>query len=276
MDKTSGSGNTLRLGGVPEHFNLPWHLAMESDRLADLDLSWQDQLGGTGQMLAELEAGHLDLVSILTEGTIAAIERGAALSIVQVYVASPLQWGVFVPGQSSFHDEAGLAGARIAISRFNSGSHLMAYVHAQKFGWSITDEQFVVVGGLDGAIESFSGSHSDLFLWDQYMTRSLVQSGAFRQVGVLETPWPSFVFAARTETLMAQTAAVGRVVDAVVAKANELHSRDDRVELLMDRYPLDRDTVEGWLNSTRFAPRSAFDPLIHREVLSALRSAGIG
>ncbi|MEZ5342051.1 MAG: hypothetical protein R2706_11565 [Acidimicrobiales bacterium] len=46
---------TLRLGGVPEHYNLPWHLALASAELADLDLDWTDQLGGTGQMLSGLE-----------------------------------------------------------------------------------------------------------------------------------------------------------------------------------------------------------------------------
>ena len=50
----------LKLGGVPEHFNLPWHLAMESPACADLDLSWEDQPGGTGEMLTKLEQGQLD------------------------------------------------------------------------------------------------------------------------------------------------------------------------------------------------------------------------
>ena len=63
----------LRLGGVPEHFNLPWHLALESGALGDIEATWEDQYGGTGQMLSGLEDGSLDVVSILTEGTVAAI-----------------------------------------------------------------------------------------------------------------------------------------------------------------------------------------------------------
>ena len=33
----------LRVGGVPEHFNLPWHLALEAHRFESLDieLTWQ-------------------------------------------------------------------------------------------------------------------------------------------------------------------------------------------------------------------------------------------
>lgn len=66
---------------------------------------WEDQFGGTGEMLGKLESGDLDVVSILTEGTVAAIDGGLAATIVQVYVASPLQWGVHVPAASDIESE---------------------------------------------------------------------------------------------------------------------------------------------------------------------------
>lgn len=264
----------LRLGGVPEHFNLPWHLALESDRLADVDAGWEDQPGGTGQMLAKLESGELDLVSILTEGTVAAIDRGVPITIVQVYVASALQWGVFVPAASRFQSEEELSGARIAISRFNSGSHLMAFIQAERMGWSISDDQFVVIGDLDGAVEAFDAAEADLFMWEQHMTRPLVTAGKFRQLGVQETPWPSFVIAARNETLLGRTAEVGLVVDAVVAEANALLARPDAEATLAERYELKPETVRSWMASTSFVPRSAMDPSVATTVLETLRRAG--
>lgn len=266
----------LRLGGVPEHFNYPWHLAMASTELVGLDLTWEDQFGGTGEMVAKLGVGDLDLVSILTEGTVAAIADGLEVTILQVYVASPLRWGVYVPAGSTIEAVAGLEGARIAISRFGSGSHLMAYIQAQANGWAIEPAQFVVVGGLEGAVESFAAGGSDLFLWDQYMTRPLVDAGAFRQLGVQETPWPSFVVAVRNEVLLARTAEVGRVVDAVVGQAAALHQRPGVVEELSDRYGLKTETVSAWLDATRFQPRGAFDPSVATSVAAALAGAGFG
>lgn len=266
----------ILVGGVPEHFNLPWHLALESDALRTIDAKWEDQASGTGQMLSKLESGDLDLVSILTEGTVAAIEDGAALTILQVYVESPLQWGVFVPAASRFTHESELEGARIAISRFNSGSHLMAYVHASQQGWSVNEDQFVVVGGIDGAVDSFAAGHSDLFLWEQHMTRPLVTQGKFRQLGVQETPWPSFVIAVRSELLASRTTEVGRIVDAVVAEANKLHRRPDVTSIITTKYGLKAETVEAWLETTKFAPRSAIEPEIPATVLAVLRQAGVG
>ena len=264
----------LRLGGVPEHFNLPWHLALESGVLGPDAAVWEDQYGGTGEMLAKLEDGELDVASILTEGTVKAINGGMPLTIIQVYVSSPLQWGVFVPAASRFTAEAELTDARIAISRFNSGSHLMSFIHAEANGWTIDDEQFVVVGNLDGAIDSFNAAESDLFLWEQHMCQPLIDNGTFRQLGVLETPWPSFVIVARDEVLTGRTTEVGRVVDAVVEHAVSLHSRPDVVQTIAGRYGLEHHTVQSWLDTTRFVERSAMDQTVADTVLETLGRAG--
>jgi len=265
----------LRLGGVPEHFNLPWHLALESETLTDLEVTWSDQPGGTGQMLARLAEAELDVVSILTEGTVREIAKGLPLTILQVYVESPLQWGVFVPGRSTYAEESELGGARIAISRFGSGSHLMAYIHAERLGWSINPEQFVVVKDLNGAIAAFDAGDADLFLWDRFMTSPLVADGRFRQIGTQETPWPSFVIAARNEILTGRTAEVGRVVDAVVGQSRSLMVRDDGSDLVADRYGIAVAQAKEWLASTTFASRRPADPRIAAEVLATLERAGL-
>ncbi|MGI9595824.1 MAG: PhnD/SsuA/transferrin family substrate-binding protein [Acidimicrobiales bacterium] len=264
----------LKLGGVPEHFNLPWHLALESGDLDDVQAVWEDQSGGTGQMLSKLASGDLDVASILTEGTVSAIDKGLPVTIVQVYVSTPLQWGIFVPGRSRYQEVSELDGARIAISRFNSGSHLMAYILAEPLGWRITDDQFIVIGNLEGAVESFAGGHSDLFLWERHMTAPLVESGHFRQLDTMESPWPSFVIAVRDEILAARTTEVGRVVDAVVARAAGLKDMPDAVDLVAERYGLRPHTVKSWLALTTFAERSAMDPAIGHKVLETLARAG--
>ena len=50
---------SLRVAGVPEHFNLPWHLLLESGgaRALGLDAAWRDVPEGSGAMAAALEDG---------------------------------------------------------------------------------------------------------------------------------------------------------------------------------------------------------------------------
>ncbi|MFK8016311.1 MAG: ABC transporter substrate-binding protein, partial [Gammaproteobacteria bacterium] len=92
----------LRIGGVPEHFNLPWRLLLESGdlRRAGIDASWRDFGEGTGSMAAALDNNDIDMAMLLTEGAVAAIAKGGRFRIVSVYTKSPLIWGIHVPGAS--------------------------------------------------------------------------------------------------------------------------------------------------------------------------------
>ena len=58
----------LKVGGVPEHFNYPWRLAIEEGlfRNQGLSLHWSDMSGGTGQMIKGLQTGSIDVAVVLT------------------------------------------------------------------------------------------------------------------------------------------------------------------------------------------------------------------
>ena len=89
--------------GVPEHFNLPWHLAIEEGAFSDrgITLSWTDIPEGTGKMAQMLEDNQTDLAIILTEGIIKSISHDNPCKIVQQYVSSPLLWGIHVAADSA-------------------------------------------------------------------------------------------------------------------------------------------------------------------------------
>ena len=89
----------FKIGGVPEHFNYPWRVAIEEKAFDPLNVSlhWSDMTGGTGQMIKGLETGSLDIAVLLTEGISKAILQGTKAKILDVYVSSPLQWGIHVP-----------------------------------------------------------------------------------------------------------------------------------------------------------------------------------
>ncbi len=74
---------TIRIGGVPEHFNMPWHYAIENKlfTVEGINLEWTDFPGGTGSMANALKNNDLDMAVMLTEGAIVDIENGANNSI---------------------------------------------------------------------------------------------------------------------------------------------------------------------------------------------------
>ena len=95
----------FKIGGVPEHFNLPWRLTIEDGDFQKngVELHWADMSGGTGQMIKGLQTGSIDIAVLLTEGITKAILQGLDATIVAVYVQSPLSWGVHVPFSSTFN-----------------------------------------------------------------------------------------------------------------------------------------------------------------------------
>src|SRR5690554_503105 len=78
----------LIIGGVPEHFNLPWQLAIDAKKFeqAGIELTWRDFPKGTGDLNRALRAKEIDLAVILTEGIVRDIIQGNPARIVQVYV----------------------------------------------------------------------------------------------------------------------------------------------------------------------------------------------
>jgi len=126
----------LKIGGVPEHFNLPWRLAIEEGKFKEigLELFWSDMYGGTGQMIRGFQNNTIDIAVLLTEGITKSILEGLDVKILEVYVTSPLHWGIHVPYHSDITKVDQLENQTFAISRKGSGSELMAYVLADREG----------------------------------------------------------------------------------------------------------------------------------------------
>ena len=263
----------LTIGGVPEHFNLPWHLAIEEGLFADagIDLHWTDCLGGTGEMTRGLAEGTLDLALPLSEGAVAAIARKFPMRILQWYVRSPLIWGIHVPAQSDIDTVESLRGQRFAISRYGSGSHLMAFVNAHQMGWNPgNDLRFVEVGNLNGAIESFNRREAEGFLWERFTTQPYVDQDLMRRVGECPTPWPAFALAASERTLTASPDALTTLTRVINEVCAGFKARAGLVDTLAARYALAHDQVLKWLELTEWTSSRAVDQALLQAIIDTL------
>ena len=241
----------LKIGGVPEHFNLPWYLTLREKAYhpKGINLRWKDFPGGTGAMCQALREGSIDLAVILTEGIIADIAKGNPSKIVQVFVDSPLRWGIHVAANSNYEQIDDLKGTKAAISRYGSGSHLMAYVHAQKEGWNLeTDLDFELVKNLDGALNLMPQGIGDYFMWEKFTTKPYVDSGVFRIVGECPTPWPCFVIAVREELLEKTPELVVSILDVINTTTVEFKQIPAIDRMLSNRYDQKLEDVQLWLS----------------------------
>jgi ABC-type nitrate/sulfonate/bicarbonate transport system substrate-binding protein len=267
----------LAIGGVPEHFNLPWRLAFEAgvpQRLG-IDATWRDYPDGSGAMAAALRAGELDAALLLTEGAVAASAVAGGFKIVSLYTDSPLIWGIHVPASSRFRSVDDVEGARYAISRPGSGSQLMAFVHARHRGWRTDALDFVTVRNLEGAIDAFAGGAADVFFWEKFMTKPLVDAGKFRRVGEFVAPWPAFVVCATDAAIATRGHALAALLRAVLTTAAELAASSDAAQLIARRYALDPADTTEWLRATRWTAEPAIEPQSIEACAAALRALGL-
>lgn len=166
---------TLRVAGVPEHFNLPFQSGVQRGVFSKngVNLLWNAVPGGTGAMVQLVSSGEADVAVALTEGVVAAIvsaninaeklrkENSSSsstpppplLRCAGEFVASKLRWMVAagVRHECSSLEDVGQMLARdptrilrFSVSRLGSGSHLMAYLLAKRQGWPQDRLQFIV------------------------------------------------------------------------------------------------------------------------------------
>lgn len=253
----------LKIGGVPEHFNLPWRLAIEEGRFREigLDLHWSDMGGGTGQMIRGLQTGALDIAVLLTEGITKSILEGLNAKIIQIYVVSPLHWGIHVPFKSDFKTVDELKNQTFAISREGSGSHLMTYVKASQEGWDTNALKFNVVGDIYGGLWALEHNEAQAFLWEKYTTFPYTEQGKCRYIDEVVTPWPCFVIAVREEVLNENRSLLKEMCRVVNEKALEVKKSENTVEVISWRYNLRLGQVENWLIETDWNYDGIEDPL---------------
>lgn len=267
----------LKVGGVPEHFNLPWRMAIEEGRFRNegIQLHWSDMGGGTGQMIRGLENAAIDVAILLTEGGTRAILQGLDAKIIQVYVNTPLRWGIHVPHHSDYQDVADLENTTFAISRYGSGSHLMSYVMAHQQNWDTNGLKFNVIGDVYGGLWALENDEAQVFLWEKYTTHPYTEQKKCKRIDEVITPWPCFVIAVRNEIYEKYPEELKRMCEVVNQKALELKKNENSVDLISWRYNLRRSHVENWLNETDWNYSGIEYPLAFEKTISYLLKLGL-
>lgn len=246
----------INIGGVPEHFNLAWYLTLKEGeyKKENINLRWHDYYGGTGAMCKALREKEIDIAVILTEGIVKDIINENPSKIVQTFVETPLIWGIHVAYDSPYKTIEDLKGKKAAISRYGSGSHLMAYINAQNNNWDLDkDLNFEVIKNLDGAVEGLTNGKADYFLWEKFTTKPIVDDGKFRRISNCPSPWPCFVIAVREDFIESnkkELQTILNIINNTTAEFKDIPSID---KTIANRYEQKLEDVQEWLSLTEWS-----------------------
>lgn len=267
----------IRIIGVPEHFNFFWVKTVEEQPLKGrgILLEWVDEPRGSGAMNKAMREGETDLAIVLTESFIKDRIEGNPGKIIGYHVQSPLIWGIHTSSQFIAKSLDELSEAPFAISRYGSGSHLMAFLLAKKMGWDTDRLKFEVVGDLEGSKVALEASEPKLFLWEKYMTKPLVDEGLFHRVGEIPTPWPCFVIVASPDVLRNHPETLNELRDYVYKKSSAFREKEHLAQLLSQKYGILEEDIQAWLTQTQWATTSEVRENTLRVTMETLQSLGL-
>ena len=267
----------LRIGGVPEHFNLPWHQGLidKSFEQLGVKLEWVEFKGGTGVMNAALRESSIDLAVMLTEGIVYDIIQGNPSKIIAQYIETPLQWGIYTGINNPLNNIEAIYSHKFAISRQGSGSHLMPLINAANNNKKIEEHQFIVVRNLEGALQSLSNLESDVFYWERFTTKPFVDRKILKYLGKSPTPWPCFVIVARNEIILKYADLLNKIIANVLHLAKDFKESKNSIDNICKRHYLKEKDAIKWMGETQWSTDGKVaDNTIH-SVIKALTSASL-
>ena len=264
----------LRIGGVAEHYNLPWHLLRESGTLEQygIEMVWRDCHGGTGEMTHLLNEDELDVAVLLTEGIVADKLEGSETKILKVFVKSSLEWGVHIPvTEAAIPKHMQIS---FGVSRIGSGSHYMASLYADRSGIAKEHLKFVEVGSLEGAMKAFDEKQIDAFLWERFTTEPYCEPHHIQRIDSIHTPWPCFVVATRADVYANHQEKIEELLSAVLRQATSLKQDPKAVEVIAQRYTLPKSRVAQWFDHVNWGSGENLSPGELETVINSLQSLG--
>ncbi len=199
-----------------------------------------------------LRKGETDLAILVTEGAVRDILNGNPSRIISNYVDSPLTWGVHVGAKSALQAPNDLKKVPFAISRFNSGSHLMAMAYAQRHGWQPVENDFIIVHDLAGAVKRLQEPEPAVFLWEKFITASYVHSGVLRRIDEYRPTWPCFVVVAREEVLKEHANAMRTLLKIIRDQALGLMAKKNAPEMIAQRYGMTVADAKEWFGGVKW------------------------
>eukprot|EP01135_Chromosphaera_perkinsii_P009608 Nk52_evm58s1810 gene=Nk52_evmTU58s1810 len=266
------------IGGVPEHFNIPFKLGMENGVFKEhlIDAEFVLCPGGTGEMTKKLNDGSVDVAIALTEGLVSTILKGdAQFKIVSMYTTSPLTWAVSSGINSNVECVKDLDGAKIGISRYTSGSHIMSVVMAKQQNLE-KKNSFVVLKDFKGLRDGVNDEQASAFLWETFTTKPYHDSREVKRVGEITTPWPAFCVAVRNERLEKDAEAIKRLLQAIYDSCALFVGDCERaVNIVHEDYGNTLEDAKKWFSGVSYACDSSIQKDMIDNCVDVLCSAGV-
>ena len=247
----------VRIGGVNEHFNLPWiKLSENKNSSLGFELEWKAFAGGTGVLTNALHQNEIDLAVLLTEGLILDILIPKAignkkLRLICFHVENPLRWAIHVRENEIITDEY-FKNKKFAVSRIGSGSHTMAKVLLNEKKVNYSDQNMLEVGSLEGGLKAVNEKKADIFLWEKFTTQPFLNEYKLKSIGEVLTPWPPFSLASTLEYFEENKSLIEEILAEVRKQIDTIKNDSTITAEFLKRWNIAPENAQNWLSEIKW------------------------
>ena len=154
----------------------------------------------------------------------------------------------------------------------------MSFVLADQRGWlgpSSSNDPFEVVpiGDFAALRKAVNEGKADFFMWEHFTTRNFWENGEVKYVGDIETPWPSWVIAARNTA----TSSMPEVMEKINKGIEHFKQHpEEAIEYITSTMHYSKADAEEWMKTVRFPDDVQGVPhSMVRNTIDILQKAGV-
>lgn len=265
----------VRIGGVNEHFNLPWIKLSENKNSSNgFLLDWKSFAGGTGVLTNALHQNEIDLAVLLTEGLILDILKKKKLRLICFHVENPLRWAIHVRESEIISDDF-FKSKIFAVSRIGSGSHTMAKVLLKEKKGIYSDSNMLEVGSLEGGLKAVKEKKADIFLWEKFTTQPFLTEYGLKSVGEVLTPWPPFSLASTQEYFEANKNLIEKILVEVRKQIAVIKNNPSITAEFLKRWNITPENAHNWLSEIKWNDQIPVSNEKLASVLDTMHQSGL-
>lgn len=267
------STEVIKIGGVNEHFNLPWIKTCEDTSNKNIQLNWKSFAGGTGVLTAALHSNEIDIAVLLTEGLLLDILKNKNLSLICFHVTNPLRWAIHI--RKNALENFSFENKKFAISRLGSGSHTMAKFLLNEKNIPYEDQLMIEVGSLEGGLKSLEENKADIFLWEKFTTQPFLEKYGLMAHGEVLTPWPPFSVATTKKFHKENPILVTEIISAVKKQSQKILNDPSTLLEMNTRWKIESENAKRWLEEIKWDDQIPVDTTKLASVLDNMKKAGL-
>ncbi|KAH3674650.1 hypothetical protein WICMUC_003196 [Wickerhamomyces mucosus] len=252
----------LKVGYVPEHFSTPIAFAQSKGFFKEqgIEVELIPYPSGSGHLIQSLGDDSIDIAIGLTEAFVRGLAQGnESYKLLGTYVESPLRWSVSTGyNRDEISSTLELQSKKVSVSRIGSGSYVMAFVLALQLEFDQPFyESFPVVSTFKNLRDSVNRKEgvepSDAFMWEYFTTKRYYDNKEVKKIGEIYTPWPSWVFNARAETLRSNREEVLKFTKAVRKGIEYFNANpEEAIKYIYTNLDYSEEDAKEWIKTVTF------------------------